>query len=62
MNTVIDNKQDWINLRLKNIGLNNQDSEAFFNALVKPVRFNKKLADAFEEHNQRVINKRPMII
>ncbi|MER2472091.1 MULTISPECIES: DUF1778 domain-containing protein [Photorhabdus] len=95
MNTVIDNKQDRINLRLKNnakrtleraasfegktvssfiltcalahaektiheheiMSLNNRDSEAFFNALVKPVRFNKKLADAFEEHNQRVINK-----
>ncbi|WP_066455266.1 type II toxin-antitoxin system TacA family antitoxin [Castellaniella caeni] len=34
--------------------LNTQDSEAFFNALVKPVRFNKKLATAFKEHEQRV--------
>ncbi|WP_118984876.1 type II toxin-antitoxin system TacA family antitoxin [Photorhabdus sp. CRCIA-P01] len=39
------------------MNLNNRDSEAFFNALAKPARFNKKLADAFEEHNQRVINK-----
>ncbi|AWK42055.1 DUF1778 domain-containing protein [Photorhabdus laumondii subsp. laumondii] len=39
------------------MSLNNRDSEVFFNALVKSVRFNKKLADAFEEHNQRVINK-----
>lgn len=34
--------------------LNHQDAEAFFQALVKPVRFNKKLAAAFEEHAQRV--------
>jgi len=39
------------------LNLNNRDSEAFFNALVKPVRFNKKLAAAFEEHDQRVTNK-----
>jgi uncharacterized protein (DUF1778 family) len=39
------------------MSLNNRDSEAFFNALVKPVSFNKKLAAAFEEHDQRVTNK-----
>ncbi len=39
------------------MSLNNRDSQAFFNALVKPVRFNKKLAAAFEEHDQRVTNK-----
>jgi len=39
------------------MSLNNQDSEAFFNALVKPVRFNKKLAAAFEEHDRRITNK-----
>ncbi len=39
------------------MSLNNRDSEAFFNALVKPVRFNKKLAAAFEEHDQRVTSK-----
>ena len=37
--------------------LNSRDSEAFFNALVKPVRFNKKLATAFEEHDHRVTSK-----
>jgi len=37
--------------------LNNRDSEAFFNALVKPVRFNKKLVAAFEEHDRRVTSK-----
>lgn len=37
--------------------LNNRDSEAFFKALAKPVRFNKKLATAFEEHDQRVTSK-----
>ncbi len=39
------------------MSLNNRDSEAFFNALGKPVRFNKKLAAAFEEHDQRVTSK-----
>ena len=39
------------------MSLNARDSEAFFNALNKPVRFNKKLAAAFEEHDQRVTNK-----
>lgn len=34
--------------------LNSRDSEAFFNALVRPVRFNKKLAAAFGEYEQRV--------
>jgi len=37
--------------------LNSQDAEAFFNALDKPIRFNKKLAAAFVEHDQRVTNK-----
>lgn len=39
------------------MSLNNRDSEAFFNALAKPIRFNKKLAAAFEEHDQRVTSK-----
>lgn len=39
------------------MSLNNRDSEAFFNAFVKPVRFNKKLLAAFEEHDQRVTGK-----
>lgn len=37
--------------------LNNRDSEVFFNALVKPIHFNEKLAAAFEEHDQRVTSK-----
>lgn len=39
------------------VRLNSQDSEAFFNALAKPVRFNKKLTAAFKEHEQRVTNR-----
>jgi len=39
------------------MSLNSRDSEAFFNALAKPVHFNKKLAAAFEEHDHRVISK-----
>lgn len=39
------------------MSLNNRDSELFFNALAKPFHFNKKLAAAFEEHDQRVIIK-----
>lgn len=38
------------------MSLNRLDSEAFLNALAKPIRFNKKLTDAFEEHSQRVTN------
>jgi uncharacterized protein (DUF1778 family) len=39
------------------ISLNRKDSEAFFNALAAPVRFNNKLLAAFEEHDQRVTGK-----
>ena len=39
------------------ICLNRKDSEAFFNALAAPVRFNSKLLAAFEEHDQRVTGK-----
>ncbi len=39
------------------MSLNNRDSEAFFDALAKPVHFNKKLAAAFEEHEQRVTSQ-----
>lgn len=39
------------------MSLNARDSEAFFNALTKSVRFNKKLTAAFEEHDQRVTSK-----
>jgi uncharacterized protein (DUF1778 family) len=37
--------------------LNRRDSEAFFNALAKPVHFNEKLAAAFEEHDRRVTSE-----
>ncbi|GHU09923.1 hypothetical protein AGMMS50225_12110 [Betaproteobacteria bacterium] len=37
--------------------LNAQDSEAFFDALDKPVRFNKKLLAAFGEYEQRVTSE-----
>lgn len=39
------------------MSLNSRDSEAFFHALVKPIRFNKKLLAAFEEHDERVTSK-----
>ena len=39
------------------MSLNNQDSEVFFSALVKPIQFNKKLTASFEEHDQRVTSK-----
>lgn len=39
------------------MSLNSRDSEVFFNALAKPIRFNKKLAAAFEEHDLRVTSK-----
>ncbi|GAA3975721.1 DUF1778 domain-containing protein [Allohahella marinimesophila] len=39
------------------MSLDQHDSEAFFEALVNPVRFNQKLMAAFEEHDQRVTSK-----
>jgi uncharacterized protein (DUF1778 family) len=36
------------------MSLNSCDSKAFFHALDKPIRFNKKLLAAFEEHEQRI--------
>lgn len=36
--------------------LNARDSEAFLNALDKPVRFNKALSEAFKSH-ERVVSK-----
>ena len=39
------------------MSLNKRDSEAFFNALSKPVKFNAKLLSAIEEHGQRVTSK-----
>src|SRR3546814_17095870 len=37
--------------------LNSQDSEAFFNALAKPVQFNKSLAAALRSEERRVGNE-----
>ena len=39
------------------IQLNASDSEAFLSALESPVRFNGKLAAAFEEHDHLVTSK-----
>jgi len=39
------------------MALNKRDSEAFFNALSKPAKFNARLLSAFEEHGQRVVSK-----
>jgi uncharacterized protein (DUF1778 family) len=37
--------------------LNSKNSSIFFEALAAPVRFNRKLAAALEEHDQRVVTK-----
>lgn len=37
--------------------LNANNSETFINALSGPLKFNSKLADAIEEHSQRVTSK-----
>ena len=37
--------------------LNAKNSKIFFEALDAPVRFNRKLAAALEEHDQRVVSK-----
>lgn len=37
--------------------LNRQDADRFFNALVKPLVFKKKLSAAFEEHHRRVTSQ-----
>ncbi len=37
--------------------LNAKNSMTFFEALAAPVRFNRKLVAALEEHDQRVISK-----
>jgi uncharacterized protein (DUF1778 family) len=34
-----------------------KDSRTFFNALSNPVSFNRKLTQAFEEHDSRVVGK-----
>lgn len=37
--------------------LNSEQSEMFLEALSRPVRFNRELTQALEEHEQRVISK-----
>ena len=37
--------------------LNAKNSRTFFEALAAPVRFNRKLAAALEEHDQRVVSE-----
>jgi uncharacterized protein (DUF1778 family) len=39
------------------MNLNIRESEAFYDALSKPVKFNEKLIDALEEHSKRVTSK-----
>lgn len=39
------------------MALNAKDSKIFFDALAAPVRFNRKLTEAFEEYDKRVITK-----
>ncbi len=41
----------------ESIRLNEQDAQRFFDALAKPVRFNKKLTEALVEHDRRVDSK-----
>ena len=41
----------------ESIQLNEQDAQRFFDALAKPVRFNKKLTEALVEHDRRVDSK-----
>ena len=41
----------------ESIRLNEQDAKRFFDALAKPVKFNKKLTAALEEHDQRVVSE-----
>lgn len=41
----------------ESIRLNEQDAQRFYDALAKPVRFNKKLTEALVEHDRRVDSK-----
>ena len=41
----------------ESIRLNEQDAQRFYDALAKPVRFNKKLTEALVEHDRRVVSK-----
>lgn len=37
--------------------LNKRDSEALFNALAKPIKFNDALSNALKSHDERIISK-----
>ena len=39
------------------MALGEKDSRTFFDALASPVRFNRKMTQAFEEHDRRVVSK-----
>ena len=39
------------------MALNAKNSRTFFEALAAPIRFNRKLNAALEEHDQRVVSK-----
>ena len=39
------------------MALNAKNSRNFFESLAAPVRFNRKLATALDEHDQRVVSK-----
>lgn len=41
----------------ESIQLNEQDAQRFFDALAKPVKFDKKLTEALVEHDRRVDSK-----
>ena len=41
----------------ESLQLNEQDAQRFFDALARPVRFNKKLTEALLEHDRRVDSK-----
>lgn len=43
--------------KYESIRLNEQDAKRFFDALAKPVNFNKNLTDALAEHDRRVASK-----
>jgi len=39
------------------MSLNAKNSKEFFEALAAPVRFNRRLTEALEEHDERVVSK-----
>lgn len=41
----------------ESIQLNEQDAQRFFDALAKPVRFNKELTEALVEHDRLVVSE-----